>query len=319
MDIEKLQGELVEKILLIPVEDDSEAIGREALEIINELKDHINDDIVVGNNGDKRFTALDCVIIVDSQGDSLRVSERPRINNRILKELENAIRDVGGKTSEELGIIQNVSCSQSEFQEVAFAREIQALVQREPEIRALARASGERIRVLEQASEQASGQELRALEQRIQELQDLSQASEQGLRILGETLEQGPPPVQEIQRLRALVQASEQNMQALAQALERELEISRDLSLRTIRETICTLFTLTLSVGSLYLAYQSRNDQGFSMSKLIAIGTGAAATLVRFREPLRELISGVQERQASTDLENATVQPSVEERQLALD
>ncbi len=69
MDIKKLQKELVEKILLIPTEADSEASGKVALEIINELKDHINEIVVINN---QQFTVLDCVIIADSQGNHTR-------------------------------------------------------------------------------------------------------------------------------------------------------------------------------------------------------------------------------------------------------
>ncbi|WP_265037131.1 hypothetical protein [Wolbachia endosymbiont (group A) of Anomoia purmunda] len=38
-----------------------------------------------------------------------------RVNNRTLKELENAIRNVGGKTSEELGQVQNIHYGQDEL------------------------------------------------------------------------------------------------------------------------------------------------------------------------------------------------------------
>ncbi|WCR57557.1 hypothetical protein [Wolbachia endosymbiont of Ctenocephalides felis wCfeJ] len=100
--------ELVEKISLILVEADSEGIGKEALEIINKLKKHINDNIIIDSHNSKKLTALDCVIIADSQGNQSKLSERPRIENKILKELESAIRDAGGKTSEELGRTKNI-------------------------------------------------------------------------------------------------------------------------------------------------------------------------------------------------------------------
>lgn len=103
MNIKELQEELVEKISLIPTEDDRSSLER-ALEIINQLgKDHINDVITIYDAG---YTALDYISIFDSQGNNPTLSRRPRINNMMLVELENAIRNVEGRTSEELGLVQ---------------------------------------------------------------------------------------------------------------------------------------------------------------------------------------------------------------------
>ncbi|OJH31678.1 MAG: hypothetical protein ABOJ95_000756 [Wolbachia endosymbiont of Armadillidium vulgare] len=63
--IKELQEELVEKISLITIEDIRSNLER-ALEIINELgRDYIN-NIITTNY--KSLTALDYVIIADSQG-----------------------------------------------------------------------------------------------------------------------------------------------------------------------------------------------------------------------------------------------------------
>ncbi|WP_147269132.1 ankyrin repeat domain-containing protein [Wolbachia endosymbiont of Cylisticus convexus] len=98
MGIKELQEELVEKISLIAIEDIRSNLER-ALEIVNELgRDYIN-NIITTNY--KSLTALDYVIIADSQGSNTRLSERSRLNNAMLKELETAIRDIGGRTSEE--------------------------------------------------------------------------------------------------------------------------------------------------------------------------------------------------------------------------
>jgi len=121
--MKELQEELVGKIALIPTENDRASVKR-ALEIVNEVKDHINDTIVFG---DQWFTALDYVIIADSQGSNPKISERPRIGNRALKELEDAIRNIGGRTSEELGLVQNVSYSRSEFLSASEQRALQIL------------------------------------------------------------------------------------------------------------------------------------------------------------------------------------------------
>ncbi|KLT22847.1 hypothetical protein wVul_0050 [Wolbachia endosymbiont of Armadillidium vulgare str. wVulC] len=65
MGIKELQEELVEKISLITIEDIRSNLER-ALEIINELgRDYIN-NIITTNY--KSLTALDYVIIADSQG-----------------------------------------------------------------------------------------------------------------------------------------------------------------------------------------------------------------------------------------------------------
>lgn len=108
MDIQKLQEGLVEKILLIPTEYDDRSNLERALEIINKLGiDHINDIITIGYG---RFAALDYVIIADSQG-----STRSRINNVMLVELENVIRNVEGRTPEELGLVQTEASTHREI------------------------------------------------------------------------------------------------------------------------------------------------------------------------------------------------------------
>ncbi|MGL9759530.1 MAG: hypothetical protein ACR5LA_12705 [Wolbachia sp.] len=307
MNIRKLQEELVEKISLILIENDEANVER-ALEIINQLgEDHINDTTIM----DRNLTVLDCVIICDSRGNNPRISPRPRLNNRELKKLEDAIRNIGGRTAEELGLVQDISYDRDEFQR--FFSAIQAFMRRAPEIVALAQASGERIRILERVSERASGQELQALERRIQNLQTLSEASEQGLRTLGEVLERELIFVLGRREMETLLQTTEKNIQALKQALEEDLQISRDLSIQAMKKEVCTLFTLAFSVSSLYLAYQSIGNQGFSLSRLAAIGTGAAAVF-GLRGLLRE---STQERPISGSLENVVAaQHNVEERQL---
>jgi len=93
--VKKLQEELIANISLIPI-DASKASGKRAFEIINQLKDNINDIITSGNIWG---TALDYVIIADSLGDP---SAKERTNNCTLKSLEEAIKKIGGKTLEEL-------------------------------------------------------------------------------------------------------------------------------------------------------------------------------------------------------------------------
>jgi hypothetical protein len=101
MNTQELQQELLATISDITIESDDssiETMRERALEVINELREHINDDIEYNAH---RMTALDCTIFFDTQGYGSRNSTR--INNSALLELERAIKDTGGKTSEELG------------------------------------------------------------------------------------------------------------------------------------------------------------------------------------------------------------------------
>jgi len=99
MDLEQLkdlQQELLGIIFFIlgPTDVEEEKDMKErALKIIDELKDHINDDIEMSN---LRMTILDWIIFCDSQ-------DNVRLNNRLLLDLEDAVKSIGGKTSQELG------------------------------------------------------------------------------------------------------------------------------------------------------------------------------------------------------------------------
>jgi hypothetical protein len=95
MSIKELQEKLVGIISLLIIEDDEKEINdmkKQAFEIINneDFKAHINDNI----NGE---TILDNV-----KKCSVRVGQN-YTEKRGLLEIEKAIEDVGGKTSEELG------------------------------------------------------------------------------------------------------------------------------------------------------------------------------------------------------------------------
>jgi len=96
MDLKNLQQEFLGIIFLIlaptNVEEEKDMKER-ALKIIDELKDHINDDIEMNN---LRMTILDWIIFCDSQ-------DNVRLNNRSLLDLEDAVKSIGGKTSQELG------------------------------------------------------------------------------------------------------------------------------------------------------------------------------------------------------------------------
>ncbi|MGL9758467.1 MAG: hypothetical protein ACR5LA_06560 [Wolbachia sp.] len=104
MDLEqlkKLQQELLGIIFLIlaPASAEEERDMKErALEIIGILKDHINDDIEMNN---LRMTILDCIILCDSQ-------DNVRLNNRSLLDLEDTVKSIGGKTSQELGRVNQI-------------------------------------------------------------------------------------------------------------------------------------------------------------------------------------------------------------------
>ncbi|WP_265027628.1 hypothetical protein [Wolbachia endosymbiont (group B) of Chorthippus parallelus] len=101
MDLKNLQLELLEIIFLIlaPASAEEERDMKErALEIIGILKDHINDDIEMNN---LRMTILDCIVLCDSQGNV-------RLNNRSLLDLEDAVKSIGGKTSQELGRVNQI-------------------------------------------------------------------------------------------------------------------------------------------------------------------------------------------------------------------
>ncbi len=101
MDLKNLQQELLGIIFLIlaPINAEEEGDMKErALEIIGILKDHINDDIEMNN---LRMTILDCIILCDSQ-------DNVRLNNRSLLDLEDAVKSIGGKTSQELGRVNQI-------------------------------------------------------------------------------------------------------------------------------------------------------------------------------------------------------------------
>ncbi|MGL9718812.1 MAG: hypothetical protein ACR5K9_09430 [Wolbachia sp.] len=94
MNVNELQSQLIEIISLILVEPDDETEMVEALEIVNQLgPNHINDDVKSDDN--HRKTVLDYVVFCDTQGNV-------RLNNKLLIELESVIRNIGGKTSQEL-------------------------------------------------------------------------------------------------------------------------------------------------------------------------------------------------------------------------
>ncbi|WP_375604172.1 hypothetical protein NOX90_00660 [Wolbachia endosymbiont of Anurida maritima] len=90
MNKKELQDRLIEIMTLICTDDEKE----EELGIINQLKEHINDDIEYGG---RIGTALDLIIFCDTKGYGSGNSMR--LNNRVLLELEQAIRGVGGKTA----------------------------------------------------------------------------------------------------------------------------------------------------------------------------------------------------------------------------
>ncbi|RDD34050.1 hypothetical protein Wcon_01913 [Wolbachia endosymbiont of Cylisticus convexus] len=97
-NVERLQRELLEEMGSISLGSSN----TRALEIVNQLgEDHINDTIMTLDG--RQFTALDCAIMFDSQGNN------SRINNSAFRELEGAIRSAKGRTSEELGRVQNIS------------------------------------------------------------------------------------------------------------------------------------------------------------------------------------------------------------------
>ncbi len=101
MDLKNLQQELLGMIFLIlaPINAEEEKDMKErALKIIDELKDHINDDIEMS---DLRMTILDYIILCDSQ-------DNVRLNNRSLLDLEDAVKSIGGKTSQELGRVNQI-------------------------------------------------------------------------------------------------------------------------------------------------------------------------------------------------------------------
>lgn len=101
MSIQELQQKLLTIISNIIIESDDssiETMQKEALEVINGLKDHINDEVEYNS---QKMTVLDYTIFFDTQGYN---SNNPtRVNNPALLELERVIRDAGGKTSQELG------------------------------------------------------------------------------------------------------------------------------------------------------------------------------------------------------------------------
>lgn len=111
-NVERLQRELLEEMGSIPLGSSN----TRALEIVNQLgEDRINDTIMTLDG--RQFTALDCAIMFDSQGNNPRINERPRINNNAFRELESAIRSAGGRTSEELGRRQDIPYDRESFNE----------------------------------------------------------------------------------------------------------------------------------------------------------------------------------------------------------
>lgn len=98
MDLEQLkdlQQELLGMVFLIvaPASEEERCMKNRELKIIRELKDHINDDIEMNN---LRMTILDYIVFCDSQ-------DNVRLNNKSLLDLEDAVKSIGGKTSQELG------------------------------------------------------------------------------------------------------------------------------------------------------------------------------------------------------------------------
>ncbi|UXX40836.1 MULTISPECIES: hypothetical protein [Wolbachia] len=99
--LKKLQQDFLGIIFLIlaPASAEEERDMKErALEIISILKDHINDDIEMNN---LRMTILDYIVFCDSQ-------DNVRLNNRSLLDLEDAVKSIGGKTSQELGRVNQI-------------------------------------------------------------------------------------------------------------------------------------------------------------------------------------------------------------------
>ncbi|WP_341812464.1 hypothetical protein [Wolbachia endosymbiont (group A) of Conops quadrifasciatus] len=89
-------------IFLIVAEASEEEISNmqdRALKIIDELRDHINDDIEVNNN--LRMPTLDWIAFCDSH-------DGVRLNNRSLLDLEDAVKSIGGKTSQELERVRGI-------------------------------------------------------------------------------------------------------------------------------------------------------------------------------------------------------------------
>ncbi|HCE59311.1 MAG TPA: hypothetical protein DEQ74_00525 [Wolbachia sp.] len=104
IELKKLQEELVAKFFLLLVEiEDSDEDRKRALEIINQLKGNIN--ALISFNS-KHGTVLDFLIMADTQG--FNTNNPKRINNKTLEDLEKAIKEMGGKTLEELDPIQIV-------------------------------------------------------------------------------------------------------------------------------------------------------------------------------------------------------------------
>lgn len=102
MDLENLQQELLEIILLITAESSEEEVRSmqdRAFKIIDELRDHINDNI--GMNDNLRMPTLDWIAFCD-------IHDGVRLNNRSLLDLEDAVKSIGGKTSQELGKVREI-------------------------------------------------------------------------------------------------------------------------------------------------------------------------------------------------------------------
>ncbi|WP_419247313.1 hypothetical protein ACJZL1_01105 [Wolbachia endosymbiont of Rhagoletis indifferens] len=143
MDLKKLknlQQDLLGIIFLIVAQASEEEVRDmqdRALKIIDELRDHINDDIEINDN--LRMTILDCIVSCDSQNGV-------RLNNRSLLDLEDAVKSIGGKTSQELGRVREVSQQEQAtmlFREIMESRaELIASMQEERRNRILGQWSG---------------------------------------------------------------------------------------------------------------------------------------------------------------------------------
>ncbi|WCR53713.1 MAG: hypothetical protein PG981_000735 [Wolbachia endosymbiont of Ctenocephalides orientis wCori] len=96
MSINELQQELCEKLANIVIESDNNVknvMHSRMIEIIDELKDHINDIIEYNGMGG---TALDYVTFFDTRNYDVN----GRLNNPVLVALEVKVKNLGGKMSE---------------------------------------------------------------------------------------------------------------------------------------------------------------------------------------------------------------------------
>ncbi|WP_264719427.1 hypothetical protein [Wolbachia endosymbiont (group B) of Eucosma cana] len=147
--LKKLQLELLGIIFLIlapaSAEEEKDMKDR-ALKIIDELKDHINDCIEISN---RRMTILDCIVLCDSQGNV-------RLNNRSLLDLEDAVKSIGGKTSQELGRRSSITQQEIDDEYIAHILQIRTMFEQIMQSRAEFIASMEetqRRRLIEESRE----------------------------------------------------------------------------------------------------------------------------------------------------------------------